>query len=82
ADQIVINISDLFASNTYANLNPGGTFSTVDPNNLFQVQGNQIIANKEFRLAEQGQYNFQLVYTQNGIQHIENIELNLTQFMQ
>lgn len=82
ADQIVINISDLFASNTYANLNPGGTFSTVDPNNLFQVQGNQIIANKEFRLAEKGQYNFQLVYTQNGIQHIENIELNLTQFMQ
>lgn len=82
ADQIVINISDLHASNTYSTLNPGGVFSIIDPSNLFQVQGNQIIANNEFRLDGQSQYNIQLLYTHGGIQHTENIQIDLTRFMQ
>ncbi|MBL6606331.1 MAG: hypothetical protein ISP40_09845 [Alphaproteobacteria bacterium] len=82
ADQIVINISDLHASNTYSTLNPGGVFSIIDPSNLFQVQGNQIIANNEFRLDGQSQYNIQLLYTHGGILHTENIQIDLTRFMQ
>ncbi|MCH1515778.1 MAG: hypothetical protein L7U52_03610, partial [Alphaproteobacteria bacterium] len=82
ADQIIINISDLSASNTYSTLNPGGIFSIVDASNVFQLQGNQIIGNKEFRLDEQSQYSFQLLYSHSGIQHIENIQIDLTRFMQ
>lgn len=82
ADQIVINLSDLDASNTYSTLNPGGVFSIIDPSNLFQLQGNQIIANNEFRLDGQIQYNIQLLYTHGGIQHTENIQIDLTRFMQ
>ena len=82
SDQIVLNISDLTSSNTYATLNPGGTFSTVSANNLFQVVGNQVIANKEFRKEDQTQYTFDLIYTHGGTQHVENVTVDLTRFLQ
>lgn len=82
SDQIIINISDLDASNVYSTLNPGGVFTVIDTNNIFQLQGNQIIANQEFRLGQQNRYNFQLLYSHNGIQHTENIQVDLTRFLQ
>ena len=82
ADQIVINIADLTASNTYATRNPGGVFSIGAGSDLFTIQGNQIIANKEFRKEEQDSYNFELVYTQSGVQHVEDVRVDLTRFMQ
>ena len=39
ADQMVINIGDLTASNTYASRNPGGSYSIGTGSNLFQVVG-------------------------------------------
>ena len=82
ADQMVINISDLTASDTYASRNPGGAFSIRGGGSLFQLQGNQIIANDEFRKEQRSSYDFQLVYTHGGIEHIENIQVDLTRFMQ
>lgn len=82
ADQIVINIADLTASNTYATRNPGGIFSVGAGSDLFTIQGNQIIANKEFRKEEQDSYNFELIYTQSGVQHVEDVRVDLTRFMQ
>jgi len=82
ADQIVINMADLTASSTYSTLNPGGTFSIGAGSDLFRVQGNQIIADKEFRKEEQATYNFELLYTHNGVTHTENVQVNLTRFMQ
>ena len=82
ADQIIINIADLTASSTYSSLNPGGTFSIGAGSDLFRVQGNQIIADKEFRKEEQNTYSFELLYTENGITHTENVQVNLTRFMQ
>jgi len=82
ADQIVINMADLTASSTYSTLNPGGTFSIGAGSDLFRVQGNQIIADKEFRKEEQATYNFELLYTHSGVTHTENVQVNLTRFMQ
>lgn len=82
SNQFIINISDLTASNTYATRNPGGTFSTVSANNLFQVVGNQIIANKEFRKEDQSQYTFDLIYSHGGTQHVENVTVDLSRFLQ
>ena len=82
SNQIVINISDLTASNTYATQNPGGGFAVVSANNLFQLVGNQIIANKEFRKEDQSQYTFDLIYSHGGTQHTENVTVDLTRFMQ
>jgi len=82
ADQMVINIADLVASNDYATNNPGGRFSIRYGNNLFRVEGNQIIADKEFRKEEQSSYSFQLIYTHGGIQHIEDVQVELSRFMQ
>ena len=82
SNQVVINISDLTASNTYATRNPGGDFSVVSANNLFQVVGNQIIANKEFRKEDQSQYTFDLIYSHGGTQHTESVTVDLTRFMQ
>ena len=82
ADQMVINISDLTASDTYASRNPGGSFTIGAGNNLFNIVGNQIIATKEFRKEEQSSYDFELIYTHGGIQHTENVHIDLTRFMQ
>ena len=82
ADQIIINIADLTATNTYSTLNPGGDFSIGLGSELFQIQGNQIVANKEFRKEDQGQYELELIYTHNGIQHVEQITVELTRFLQ
>jgi flagellin-like hook-associated protein FlgL len=82
SNQIVLNISDITSSNTYATLNPGGTFSTVSANNLFQVVGNQVVANKVFRKEDQTQYTFDLIYTHGGTQHVENVTVDLTRFLQ
>ena len=82
ANQMIINITDLTASSTYASLNPGGNFSIGNGNNLFSVVGNQIIANKEFRKEEQSVYNFELIYTHGATQHRENVTVDLTRFMQ
>lgn len=82
ADQMVINIADLTASSTYSTLNPGGIFSIGAGNELFRVQGNQIIADKEFRKEEQSTYNFELLYTHGGITHTESVRVDLTRFMQ
>ena len=82
ANQIVVNIADLTASNTYAGLNPGGTFSIGNGSGLFSVVGNQVIANKEFRKEEQNSYNFELIYTHGATQHRENVTVDLTRFMQ
>ncbi len=49
---------------------------------LFQVQGNQVIADKDFRKEEQASYNFELIYTHSGIQHIEDVQVDLSRFMQ
>ena len=82
ADQMVINIADLTASDTYAVRNPGGTFSIGAGSDLFSVIGSQVIANKEFRKEEQTTYSFELIYTHSGIQHIETVQVDLTRFMQ
>jgi len=82
ADQMVINIADLTASSTYAARNPGGNFSIGAGNNLFSVQGNQIIANKDFRKEEQNVYNFELNYRHGGVQHVETVQVDLTRFLQ
>ena len=82
ANQMVINISDLTASNTYASRNPGGTFSIGAGTPLFNVVGSQIIATKEFRKEEQASYDFELIYTHGGVQHLENVHVDLTRFMQ
>ena len=82
ADQMVINIADLTASSTYSTLNPGGIFSIGAGNDLFRIQGNQIIADKEFRKEEQSTYNFELLYTHGGITHTESVRVDLTRFMQ
>jgi flagellin-like hook-associated protein FlgL len=82
ADQIVINIADLTASDLYATRNPGGSFSIGAGSDLFSVVGNQVIANKEFRREEQTTYNFELIYTHSGIQHIETVQVDLSRFMQ
>lgn len=82
ANEIVINISDLTASSTYAGLNPGGNFSIGSGSPLFNIQGNQIIATKEFRKEEQNSYTFELLYTQGGITHTETVQVDLTRFMQ
>ncbi|MCH1516834.1 MAG: hypothetical protein L7U52_08995, partial [Alphaproteobacteria bacterium] len=82
ADQMVVNITDLTASSTYSTLNPGGTFSIGAGSSLFRVQGNQIIADKEFRKEEQANYNFELLYTHGGVTHTENVQVDLTRFMQ
>ena len=79
---MIINITDLTASSTYASLNPGGNFSIGNGNNLFSVVGNQIIANKEFRKEEQSVHNFELIYTHGATQHRENVTVDLTRFMQ
>lgn len=82
ANQMVINISDLTASDAYATRNPGGAFSIGAGRDLFYVQGNQVIANKNFRKEEQVTYNFELIYTHSGIRHIEDVQVDLTRFMQ
>ena len=82
ADQMVINIGDLTASNTYASRNPGGSYSIGTGSNLFRVVGNQVIADKEFRKEEQLSYNFELIYTHGTTQHVEDVTVNLTRFMQ
>ena len=82
ADQMVINIGDLTASNTYASRNPGGSYSIGTGSDLFRVVGNQVIADKEFRKEEQLSYNFELIYTHGTTQHVEDVTVNLTRFMQ
>ena len=82
ADQMVINISDLTASDLYATRNPGGVFSIGAGSSLFSVVGNQVIANKDFRKEEQASYSFELIYTHSGIQHVETVQVDLTRFMQ
>ena len=82
ANQLVINIPDLTASSSYALSNPGGVFSIGAGNNLFSIVGNQIIANQDFRKEEQSVYNFDLIYTHGGVQHIEAIQIELTRFLQ
>ena len=82
SDQIIVNISDIEASNTYSTLNPGGNFTVIPSNSPFSVVGNQLIANGSFRLENQSSYEFDLIYSHDGIQHEENITVNLTRFMQ
>lgn len=82
ANQIVLNISDISASNTYAGLNTGGTFSIGAGSDIFQIIGNQIIANGEFRRETRDSYNFELIYEHGGVRHVEDVTVNLTQFMQ
>ena len=82
SNQIVINIADLTASSTYSTLNSGGTFSIGAGSDLFRIQGNQIIADKEFRKEEQAVYNFELLYTHGSVTHTENVQVDLTRFMQ
>jgi len=82
ADQMVINIADLTASNTYAGRNPGGSYSIGTGSNLFRVVGNQVIADKVFRKEQQPSYNFELIYTHGATQHVEDVTVNLTRFMQ
>ncbi|MGC6474352.1 MAG: hypothetical protein ACON5P_06890, partial [Candidatus Puniceispirillaceae bacterium] len=82
ANQMVINISDLTASDLYATRNPGGVFSIGAGSSLFSVVGNQVIANKEFRKEEQASYSFELIYTHSSIQHVETVQVDLTRFMQ
>lgn len=82
SDQMIINISDITASNEYSMLNPGGNFTVVPANSPFQVVGNQLIANGSFRIENQSSFNFDLLYSHDGVQHSEDITVNLTRFMQ
>jgi len=82
SNQIIINIADLSASDTYSSLNPGGSFSIGVGGEIFRVSGNQIIADGEFRITNQPSYSFELIYTHGGVQHVENVQVDLTRFMQ
>ena len=87
SNQIIINISDITSSSTYAARNPGGSFSLNDRNGLFSIVGNQIVATHEFRKEISPAYDFELIYSHNDgsgniVNHTENVNLNLTRFRQ
>lgn len=81
-DQIILNISDLTASNDYSTVNPNGNFSVIPGNSPFRVVGDQLIADGTFRLENNNSFEFDLIYSHDGIQHLENVTVNLSRFMQ
>ena len=83
-DQIVLNITDLTSSSDFASRNPGGTYS-IGPGlngSAFSIVGGQIIANNTFRIPNQPNYSFDLIYTSGANQHTERVNIGLTRYLQ